>query len=146
MTVSNALVELRGVTAAYESIEVLHGVDLAVPRSSVFALLGANGAGKSTTLRIIAGQHRPTGGEVLLAGRSVEGIGADDLARAGVCFVPEGRGTFPNLSVREHLVMASYLGMPIAEIEEAAYMRFPRLGERRNQLAGTLSGGEQQML
>lgn len=140
------LLELRGITAAYEAIRVLHGVDLHVPAGSVFALLGANGAGKSTTLRVIAGQHPPSSGEVLLAGHVVNGIRPDDLARIGVCFVPEGRGVFPNLSVRDHLVMASYTGTSAADIEAAAYERFPRLGERRRQLAGTLSGGEQQML
>src|SRR5699024_3697005 len=117
-----------------------------VPAGSIFALLGANGAGKSTTLRVIAGQHAPSAGEVLLAGRVVNGIRPDDLARVGVCFVPEGRGIFPNLSVRDHLVMASYSGTPADEIEAAAYERFPRLGDRRRQQAGTLSGGEQQML
>jgi branched-chain amino acid transport system ATP-binding protein len=140
------LLELRGVRAAYESIEVLHGVDLSVPAGSVFALLGANGAGKSTTLRVVAGQHGIGAGDLYLAGRRVNGVRPDDLARAGVCFVPEGRGVFPNLSVRDHFRMASYTGRPFAEIEADAYARFPRLGERRRQLAGTLSGGEQQML
>lgn len=145
-TTDRPLLELHDVHAAYGSIEVLHGVDLLVPAGSVFALLGANGVGKSTTLRVIAGQHPPTSGEVLLAGHVANGIRPDDLARAGVCFVPEGRGVFPNLSVRDHLVMASHTGRPIKEIEAEAYERFPRLGERRRQLAGTLSGGEQQML
>lgn len=140
------LLELRGITAAYGAIRVLHGVDLTVPAGSVFALLGANGAGKSTTLRVISGRHIHSDGEVRLAGHVVDGIEADALARAGVCFVPEGRGVFPNLSVRDHLVMASYAGTPLRDIEDAAYERFPRLGERRRQLAGTLSGGEQQML
>ena len=141
-----ALLELRNVRAAYEQIEVLHGVDLVVPPASVVALLGPNGAGKSTTLRVVAGLHPPSGGDVLVAGRRVNGARADDLARAGLCLVPEGKGIFPNLTVRENLRMATYTGTPLSQIEEVSFTRFPRLRERRRQLAGTLSGGEQQML
>jgi branched-chain amino acid transport system ATP-binding protein len=140
------LLELRGVKAAYETIEVLHGVDLAVPPGSVVALLGSNGAGKSTTLRVVAGLHPLLDGDLRIAGRKVNGASAEDLARAGVCLVPEGRGIFPNLSVQEHLRMATYTGSPLAEVEAEAYERFPQLAERRHQLAGTMSGGEQQML
>jgi branched-chain amino acid transport system ATP-binding protein len=113
---------------------------------SVFAVLGPNGAGKTTMLRVVAGLHRPTRGDVYMAGRRVTGAKADDLARRGVCTIPEGKGVFPNLSLRENLRMATYTGAKLADIEEAAYARFPRLKERRNQQAGTLSGGEQQML
>jgi branched-chain amino acid transport system ATP-binding protein len=140
------LLELRGVRAAYEQIEVLHGVDLSVPVGSVVALLGPNGAGKSTTLRVIAGLHPPSDGDVLVAGRRVNGARPDDLARAGLCLIPEGKGVFPNLTVRENLRMATYTGASLHEVEEMAYARFPRLQERRKQTAGTLSGGEQQML
>ncbi|HEX5614848.1 MAG TPA: ABC transporter ATP-binding protein [Acidimicrobiia bacterium] len=143
---TRALLELRGVRAAYEQIEVLHGVDLVVPPASVVALLGPNGAGKTTTLRVAAGLHVPSGGDVLVAGRRVNGARPDDLARAGLCLVPEGKGIFPNLTVRENLRMATYTGTPLATLEEIAFARFPRLRERRRQLAGTLSGGEQQML
>jgi branched-chain amino acid transport system ATP-binding protein len=97
-------------------------------------------------LRVVAGLHRPTRGDVYMAGRRVTGAKADDLARRGVCTIPEGKGVFPNLSLRENLRMATYTGAKLADIEEAAYARFPRLKERRNQQAGTLSGGEQQML
>ncbi|MBJ7306909.1 MAG: ABC transporter ATP-binding protein [Acidimicrobiia bacterium] len=140
------LVELVDVRAAYGTIEVLHGVNLSVPQGSVVALLGPNGAGKSTILKVISGLLPPTSGEVRLAGRMVNGASADQLARIGLCTIPEGRGVFPNLSVRENLWMATMAGVPLAQVEETAYARFPRLGERRKQLAGTLSGGEQQML
>jgi branched-chain amino acid transport system ATP-binding protein len=140
------LLELRGIRAAYERIEVLHGVDFEIPAGSVFAVLGPNGAGKTTMLRVAAGLHRPSGGDVYMAGRRVTGAKADELARRGVCTIPEGRGIFPNLTVRENLRMMTYAGEELSEIEEAAYQRFPRLKERRQQAAGTLSGGEQQML
>jgi branched-chain amino acid transport system ATP-binding protein len=138
--------ELRDVRAGYGAIEVLRGVDLAVPYGSLVALLGPNGGGKSTLLRVIAGQLPITHGEVRVAGRVVNGAAADELARRGVCLVPEGRGIFPNLSVRENLWMATHSGTPMKTIEEIAYARFAQLGQRRKQLAGTLSGGEQQML
>jgi branched-chain amino acid transport system ATP-binding protein len=140
------LLELRNIHAAYERIDVLFGVDLVVPEGSVVALLGPNGAGKSTTLRVAAGLHPPTAGEVLIAGRRVNGVKADELARRGLCLIPEGKGIFPNLTVRENLRMMTYAGTSEAVVEERAYSRFPRLAERRSQTAGTLSGGEQQML
>ncbi|MEY2571464.1 MAG: branched-chain amino acid transport system ATP-binding protein [Acidimicrobiaceae bacterium] len=140
------VLELKNVKAAYGRIEVLHGVDLSVPVGSVVALLGPNGGGKTTTLKVIAGQMVPTGGCVHIAGRHVNGASPDALARVGVCTIPEGRGIFPNLTVKENLRMATYAGRPFAEVESIAYERFPRLGERRGQLAGTMSGGEQQML
>ncbi len=138
--------ELRGVSAAYGTITALRGVDLAVPYGSIVALLGPNGGGKSTTLRVIAGQLSVSSGDVFVAGRRVNGAAPDDLARRGVCLIPEGKGIFPNLSVRENLWMATHGGTPLKEIEEVAYGRFPQLGRRRRQLAGTMSGGEQQML
>jgi len=140
------LLELRGIRAAYGGIEVLHGVDLTVAPGSVVALLGPNGAGKSTTVKVVAGLLRPTAGEVRLGGYDVVGASCNELARLGVCTIPEGRGIFPNLSVRENLWMATERGADLDHVEEVAYTRFPRLGERRTQLAGTLSGGEQQML
>jgi branched-chain amino acid transport system ATP-binding protein len=140
------VLELRGVRAAYGRIEVLHGVDLVVPAGQVVALLGPNGAGKSTTLRVASGQMVPTAGCVHVGGRHVNGATADALARAGVCTIPEGRGVFRNLTVRENLWMATYAGGSRRSIEERAYSQFPRLAERRGQIAGTMSGGEQQML
>ncbi|MFF0081818.1 ABC transporter ATP-binding protein [Streptomyces canus] len=140
------LLELRGVQAAYDRITVLHGVDLSVAAGQVVALLGPNGAGKTTTLNVAAGAHRPSAGSLLLGGRDVTGAPPRDLARAGVCLIPEGRGIFPNLSVRDNLRMMTFTGRDRAEIEEIAYARFPALGYRARQAAGTLSGGEQQML
>ena len=130
----------------YGKIEVLHGVDVVLPRGNVVALLGPNGSGKSTTLKVASGQMQPTGGCIHLGGRHVNGAAGQALSRIGLCTIPEGRGVFPNLTVRENLVMASYVGLPLGPIEERTYTFFPRLAERRSQLAGTLSGGEQRML
>jgi branched-chain amino acid transport system ATP-binding protein len=138
--------ELRGVHASYGRIEVLHGIDLVVPPSGVVALLGPNGAGKSTVLRVAGGRMVPTAGCVHVAGHHVNGARPAALARAGVCSIPEGRGIFPNLTVEENLQMMTYRGTSYEHITGTAFERFPRLAERRSQMAGTLSGGEQQML
>ncbi len=140
------ILELRGMRAAYGRIEVVHGVDLSVEPGTVMAILGPNGAGKSTTLKVCAGLMAPSGGDYFLAGRRVNGAAPDALARAGLCLIPEGKGIVPNLTVRENLWMATHTGTPLKDVELVAYERFPRLGERRKQLAGTMSGGEQQML
>jgi branched-chain amino acid transport system ATP-binding protein len=140
------VLELVNVRAGYGPIEVLHGVDLTVPRGALVALLGPNGGGKSTTLRVCSGLHPVNSGDFRVAGRSVNGVAAHDLARVGVCMVPEGRGVFPNLSVRENLWLATGTGVPRDVVEMKSFTRFPRLAERRHQLAGSLSGGEQQML
>jgi branched-chain amino acid transport system ATP-binding protein len=143
----NALIlELLDVHAAYGRIEVLRGVDLAVPRGAVMALLGANGAGKTTLLKVISGLMPSTSGDIHLAGVHVAGASPEELTRAGLCLVPEGRGIFPNLTVEENLWLASFAGVSVEKILTEAYTRFPRLKERRRQLAGSLSGGEQQML
>jgi branched-chain amino acid transport system ATP-binding protein len=140
------LLALRNVHAAYGAIEVLHGIDISVRAGEIVAVLGPNGAGKTTMVGVATGAMRPTRGDLILAGRVVTGCTAGDLARVGVCTVPEGRGIFPNLTVRENLLMATYIGSSLGDIEERTYARFPRLAERRSQLAGTMSGGEQQML
>jgi branched-chain amino acid transport system ATP-binding protein len=140
------VLELTGVRAGYGRIDVLHGVDLRLMPAQVYALLGPNGAGKSTTLRVACGQIVPSSGTLSLFGRTVNGVAVDALARAGVCVVPEGRGIFPNLTVLENLRMATFTGTPLSEVQERSFARFPRLAERRKQTAGTLSGGEQQML
>lgn len=140
------ILELRGIHANYGSIEVLHGVNLRVARGEVVALLGPNGAGKSTSLKIASGLMRPTRGSVNLSGHDVTGVPASELARVGVCTIPEGRGIFPNLSVFENLQMAVNGQLDISTIEDRVYGRFPILKERRAQIAGTLSGGQQQML
>jgi branched-chain amino acid transport system ATP-binding protein len=139
--------ELQGISAAYERVEVLHGIDLVVPAGQVFVLLGPNGAGKSTTLRVASGRLRPSHGEVRVSGKTVTGLSPDQLARRGVCSIPEGRGVFPNLTVAENLRMWTYRGgLKRTDVEEISYERFPVLRQRRRQTAGTLSGGEQQML
>jgi branched-chain amino acid transport system ATP-binding protein len=140
------ILELRDVRAGYGPIEVVHGVSLQVATGSVTALLGPNGGGKSTLLNVCAGTLTPSGGEVRFEGADVTRMSADDRARRGMCTVPEGRGIFPNLSVRENLLMATQVGVPMDRIEDVAYSQFPQLGGRRKQMAGTLSGGEQQML
>jgi branched-chain amino acid transport system ATP-binding protein len=143
---TNPILELRNIRASYGSIEVLHGVNLSIGRGEVVALLGPNGAGKSTMIKVVCGLLRPTSGQLIVGGRDVTGAAASSLARAGLCTIPEGRGIFPNLTVRENLLMATYSGHKLSDIEESTYARFPRLSERRTQLAGTMSGGEQQML
>ena len=140
-------VSVRGVHASYGRIEVLHGVDLEVPAGSVFALLGPNGAGKSTLLKVMSGRMRASSGEVVIGDAPVGRTSAEKLARQGVCAVPEGRGIFPNLTVRENLRIWTYRGgITMKDVEEHTYETFPVLKERRRQLAGTMSGGEQQML
>ncbi|HWC36329.1 MAG TPA: ABC transporter ATP-binding protein [Mycobacteriales bacterium] len=140
--------ELRGVSAGYGRIAVLHDVDLVVPPGSIVALLGANGAGKSTTLGVASGRIRPTKGHVHVAGVHVNGASPAALARAGLCLIPEGRGIFPRLTVAENLRLITYAGGGRSpdDVADLVYAQFPRLSERRRQLAGTMSGGEQQML
>jgi branched-chain amino acid transport system ATP-binding protein len=140
-------IELANVHAGYGRIEILHGINLAVPSGTIYALLGSNGGGKSTTLQVISGEIRPTSGCVHIAGAHVNGVGPDALARAGVSRIPEGRGVFPNLTVEDNLRMWTFAaGLPLTEIRDIAFTRFPQLAQRRAQRAGTLSGGEQQML
>jgi branched-chain amino acid transport system ATP-binding protein len=140
--------ELVDVHASYGRIEVLHGVDLVVPAGTFFALLGANGAGKTTTLKVIDGRLAPGSGCVHIGGTHLNGAAADKLVRAGMCSIPEGRGIFPNLTVGENLELMTLGGaeLVLADVEERAFARFPALAGRRKQMAGTLSGGEQQML
>jgi len=146
VTATEPALELRAVRASYDRIEALHGVSLAVPPASVFALLGPNGAGKTTTLKVASGRLRPVEGCVHVAGVHVNGARPAAMAKAGICSIPERRGIFPNLTVDENLRMMLFRGVPFREVQERSYARFPRLGERSNQMAGSLSGGEQQML
>jgi branched-chain amino acid transport system ATP-binding protein len=142
-----AALELRGVRAGYGRITVLHDIDLVVPAGSIVALLGPNGAGKTTTLGVASGRIRPTAGHVHVAGVHVNGASTAALARAGVCLIPEGRGIFPRLTVAENLRLVTYSAASSAhDVAELVYEQFPRLAERRRQVAGTMSGGEQQML
>jgi branched-chain amino acid transport system ATP-binding protein len=145
---SRPIIELEGVRAAYGRIEVIHGVTLRVDAGSALALLGPNGAGKSSLLKLLSGRLAPLAGTVRLDGELVGRAQPDSLVRRGVCTLPEGRPVFANLTVAEHFRMCSYRSRALkaSELEEQTYARFPRLGERRSQLAGRLSGGEQQML
>ncbi|HEY5057596.1 MAG TPA: ABC transporter ATP-binding protein [Gaiellaceae bacterium] len=141
-----ALLELEDVTARYGPIEALHGVSLEVGEGQVVAVLGANGAGKTTTLRAISGTVRREG-IVRFAGRTLSRTGPDAAARSGIAHVPEGRGTFAELNVAENLRLGAYTRRgSIRDDLARVHQYFPWLEERRNQQAGTLSGGEQQML
>ena len=139
------MLELRNICAGYGTGRVLENVNLVVPDGAVVALLGPNGAGKTTLLRVMSGLLRPTSGRVILDGVDVTGASPFELARAGVCHVPEGRGIFPTLSVADNLRLQAPRSVDRRAVELAAAV-FPRLAQRRNQLAGTMSGGEQQML
>jgi ABC-type branched-subunit amino acid transport system ATPase component len=138
--------ELRDIRAGYDLIDVIDDVSLSVPLGAVVALLGPNGAGKSTTLKVACGEVAPSAGEAWFLGKKVTGQRTDHLARGGLCCIPEGRSIFPSLTVVENLLMASHTGTDRREIQDETFTRFPRLADRRSQLAGTLSGGEQQML
>ena len=143
------LLELAGVHAGYGGREVLRGISLTVPDGGIVTLLGANGAGKSTTLRVVSGLLAPSAGTVRFAGEDLAGCGPEDRVRLGICQVPEGRRIFPRLSVRENLLMGAYLCQDAREIGERmarVHELFPALAERGAQPGGTLSGGEQQML
>jgi branched-chain amino acid transport system ATP-binding protein len=137
------------VRAAYGPVEALRGIDLEVRAGELVCLLGANGAGKSTTLRTISGLVRPTAGRILLEDRALTGVEPAAVLAAGIAHCPEGRRVFPYLSVEENLAMGAYVRRDregIAQDLERVCAHFPILGERRKQAAGTLSGGEQQML
>ena len=139
------MLELRGVSAGYSGTRVLRNVDLCVPDASVVALIGANGAGKTTLLRVASGLLPPTSGTIVLDGEDVSTAQPHELVRRGVCHVPEGRGVFAGLTVRENLELQCRDGSE-ADAVEAACTVFPSLGRRIDQPAGTMSGGEQQML
>lgn len=141
------LLELRGLHVFYGAIEALKGVDLSVADGEVVALLGANGAGKSTTLKTASGMLAPRSGEVLLHGERVDGIPSHELVRFGIGHVPEGRRVFARMTVLENLQMGAYrLKRPDPADLDRVFTLFPLLAQRRKQLGGTLSGGEQQML
>lgn len=139
------MLEVRGVTAGYGDVTVLWDVSISAPTGSVVALLGPNGAGKTTLLRTISGLLRPTSGEIVLDGQLVTGLSANQRSRRGTCHIPEGRGIFPTLTVRENLSLFSPKGRTKETLSKAADS-FPTLGRRLGQIAGSLSGGEQQML
>jgi branched-chain amino acid transport system ATP-binding protein len=143
-----ALLEVSGLHAAYGSTRVLHGISFELGEGSITALLGANGAGKTTTLRALCGMVR-TEGEIRFGGARIDGRATEDIVRLGIAHVPDGRGTFDNLTTEENLTLGAYTRKDRAQVEsdmERVFGYFPRLKERRTQQAGTLSGGEQQML
>ena len=143
------MLKLDGVIAAYDDLTCLHGVSLEVRRGEIVTLIGANGAGKSTTLKTVSGLLTPRAGTIEFDGRPITGRSPDAIVALGLVQVPEGRRVFPDLSVEENLRVGAYLVDKRGRVREMladVYRRFPRLAERRRQLAGTLSGGEQQML
>jgi branched-chain amino acid transport system ATP-binding protein len=143
------MLELKGLSSGYGAIEALKSVNMRIEKGEIVTLIGANGAGKSTTLRSITGLVPPTGGEVIFEGRKLNGIPTHQITALGISMVPEGRAIFANLTVLENLEMGAYLQKDRAQNAaslERVFTLFPRLKERRKQAGGTLSGGEQQML
>ena len=146
---SSSLLSIRDLVVHYGVIRALSGISLEVPEGRIVALIGANGAGKSTTLRAISGLVRATSGSVEFQGRSIAGLPSHEIVALGVAQAPEGRGIFLNLTVKENLELGAYLRRDRAGVDadrERAYALFPILKERSGQVSGTLSGGEQQML
>ena len=143
------MLKLDGVVAAYDDVVCLRGVSLEVRRGEIVTLIGANGAGKSTTLKTVSGLLSPREGTIEFDGRAIAGQSPDAIVALGLVHVPEGRRLFPELSVEDNLRVGAYLVAERAKVRESlaeVYARFPRLAERRRQFAGTLSGGEQQVL
>lgn len=143
------MLEVKNLFVQFGKVEVLKGVSFDVTEGEVVALVGANGAGKTTTLRTISGLERAASGEILFRGKSIAAAGAPQITSSGIAHVPEGRRVFAQMSVRDNLYMGAYKRTNSSEIEASiqdVFRRFPRLLERENQMAGTLSGGEQQML
>ena len=145
---SRMLLEVKDLFAGYGGTEVLHGLSMKIEEGSITTLLGANGAGKTTMLRALCKMIKVRG-QIMFDGQAIEGKATEDIVRLGVAHVPDGRGTFGSLSTEENLQLGSYTRKDKHEValdQEKMYTYFPRLKERRNQQAGTLSGGEQQML
>ncbi|GGX36552.1 ABC transporter ATP-binding protein [Pigmentiphaga litoralis] len=147
------MLSIRNLEAGYGKVKVLHGIDIDVPKAKVVTLIGSNGAGKTTTMRAISGMIQPTSGSISLNGTRVDGMASHHIARLGLAHSPEGRRVFPRSSVNDNLLLGAFPrltgGRPKGDVKadlERAMELFPRLKERRTQLAGTLSGGEQQML
>ena len=143
------MLRVENLSVSYGAIRALHDVSFEVPQGHIVTLIGSNGAGKSTTLRTISGLIKSTGGQITYDGAAIKGLPAHEIVSRGLCHVPEGRMVFANLTVRENLMMGAYLQRDAAVINKErdyVFSVFPRLSEREKQLAGTLSGGEQQML
>ena len=147
------MLEIRNLRAGYGKVEVLHGITISVPKGKVVSLIGSNGAGKTTTMRAISGMLTPSAGQITLNGKEIAGLASHHIAGIGLAHSPEGRRVFPTLSIWDNLQLGAFVrrtgrrerGDIPGDLERAMEL-FPRLKERRNQLAGTLSGGEQQML
>jgi len=143
------MLEIENLNVHYGAIHALHGISLSVPAGKIVTLIGSNGAGKTTTLRTISGLLRPSGGQILFEGKSITKLPPHEIVKLGIAHSPEGRGVFANLTVHENLALGAYTRTDrtaISSETEKALDLFPRLRERINQFAGTLSGGEQQML
>lgn len=147
-TDAQPILQLRNVNAGYGKVEVLHGIGLHVNKGEIVTLLGANGAGKSTLLRTLSGKPRPASGDILFQGRSILGLAAHEVAALGIAHAPEGRRIMPKMTVLENLQIGAHLSgaATFRDDVEKVFALFPRLAERRKQRAGTMSGGEQQML
>ncbi len=143
------MLEIKNLSVSYGAIHALHGISLSVKSGSIVTLIGGNGAGKTTTLKTISGLLRPRGGDIVYGGKNIAGLPPHQIVKLGISHVPEGRMIFANLSVMENLMMGAYLQndrQVIANELDYVFKIFPRLKEREQQVAGTLSGGEQQML
>jgi branched-chain amino acid transport system ATP-binding protein len=147
------MLQVQNLVAGYGKVQVLHQLSISVPKGQLVTLIGSNGAGKTTTLRAISGMIKPDAGEILLAGRNIAGMASHEITRLGMAHSPEGRRVFPALSVDDNLQLGAFPRLtgarPKGDVEQdrqRMFELFPRLKERRAQLAGTLSGGEQQML
>ncbi len=146
---STPLLEVRGLAVSYGEARAVEEVSLTLDRGTILALIGANGAGKSTTLKAISGVVRPRRGQIVFDGRSILGEPIGSIVRRGIAHCPEGRRVFPFMTVRENLALGAFTEPDRSVVRrrtERAFALFPRLAERQSQLAGTLSGGEQQML
>jgi branched-chain amino acid transport system ATP-binding protein len=146
---STALLDIKGLKVAYGGIQAVKGIDFEVRSGELVSLIGANGAGKTTTLKAITGMQPVTDGQIVYQGRQVQGRGSFELVRQGLAMVPEGRGVFTRMTITENLLMGAYIRSDKKAIQadiDRIFEIFPRLKERRDQLAGTMSGGEQQML
>ncbi|MEF8828971.1 MAG: ABC transporter ATP-binding protein [Haloarcula sp.] len=142
-----ALLEARGVVSGYGDAEILHGVDIDVGEEEIVTIIGPNGAGKSTLMKAIYGLIDCWEGRVTFDGTDITDLRADEVTEQGLCYVPQRENVFPTLSVRENLEMGAYIDADVSEADfQEAFERFPVLGERQNQKAGTMSGGQQQML
>ncbi|HTL73818.1 MAG TPA: ABC transporter ATP-binding protein [bacterium] len=143
------MLEIKNLAVSYGAINALHGISLSVAAGSIVTLIGSNGAGKTTTLKTVSGLLKPGSGEILYGGKDIAGLPAHEIVKLGLAHVPEGRMIFANLSVHENLMMGAFLQRDKKLIQrelDFVFATFPRLKEREQQVAGTLSGGEQQML